>query len=122
MRIWTVLAGMLPLGAVASCLPCARGCMCSTCKAALKLVLLPHPPPSPLPQVLPPSRYCEEPPNRLRGRPAAELMTLQALGWAVLPLPVREWQELEQEASGDAKALALTRERYLRARIAAALG
>ena len=58
--------------------------------------------------------YCSHPPGRLRGSSAAQVLALQSLGWAVAPLPAREWLAL----GGDAAA----QDAYLRARIAAAVG
>jgi hypothetical protein len=64
-------------------------------------------------QVLSSERYCLQPPNRLRGTSALDISVLQALGWVVLPLPVREWEGLDsQEAKRE----------YLGARMRAALG
>ncbi|KAF8063663.1 hypothetical protein HT031_003518 [Scenedesmus sp. PABB004] len=64
--------------------------------------------------VLDESRYCHSPPGRLRGGAAVEVLVLQGLGLAVLPLPLAEWQAL----GGDAQLQA----RYLRARLDAAAG
>jgi hypothetical protein len=61
-------------------------------------------------QVLPDDSYCEQPPTRLRGDVAVVVSVLQALGYCVLPVPVREWQQLQP---GEV-------EPYLRARLAAA--
>lgn len=64
-------------------------------------------------QVLTSERYCLQPPNRLRGTSALDISVLQALGWVVLPLPVREWEGLSSaEGKRD----------YLEARMRAALG
>jgi hypothetical protein len=45
---------------------------------------------------------------------AVQVLALQSLGWAVLPLPVREWQALGRDTAAQ--------DAYLRARIAAAVG
>jgi hypothetical protein len=58
--------------------------------------------------------YCASPEGRLRGSAAAQVLALQALGCAVMPLPVHEWRGL----GGDAER----QDAYLRARIAAAVG
>ena len=63
-------------------------------------------------QLLFEDRYCQQPPNRLRGAAAVDILVLQALGVAVLPLPLQEWQAL-----GDSQS---DRQRYLQARLAAA--
>lgn len=63
-------------------------------------------------QVLDESRYCNSPPNRLRGAAAVDILALKALGLSVLPLPVSEWQMLEGDAAKQQK--------YLKARLAAA--
>jgi hypothetical protein len=67
-------------------------------------------------QVLDDGRYCHSPPppKRLRGAAAVEVLVLQALGLAVLPLPISEWQAL----AGDEQR----QQRYLKARLAAATG
>jgi len=55
--------------------------------------------------------YCPYPAGRLRGSVAVQVLALQAVGWGVVPLPVREWLALgEDTAAQDA---------YLKARIAA---
>lgn len=65
-------------------------------------------------QVLDESCYCVHPPNRLRGAAAVDILVLKALGLSVLPLPVAEWQQLEGDAAKQQK--------YLKARLAAAIG
>jgi hypothetical protein len=60
------------------------------------------------------SCYCPFPVGRLRGSVAAQVLVLQSLGWAVVPVPVREWVAL----GGDAA----TQDAYLKARVAAAVG
>jgi hypothetical protein len=67
-------------------------------------------------QVLDDGRYCHSPPppKRLRGAAAVDVLVLQALGLAVLPLPISEWQAL----AGDEQR----QQRYLKARLAAATG
>lgn len=57
-------------------------------------------------------QYCAHPAGRLRGSAALELLALRALGLAVLPLPLHEWQALDGDESRQAK--------YLAARVAAA--
>jgi hypothetical protein len=64
--------------------------------------------------VLDEESYCVMPPGRLRGSTAAQVFALQALGWAVMPLPLHEWQELGDDAAA--------REAYLKARVLAAVG
>jgi hypothetical protein len=54
------------------------------------------------------------PSNRLRGSAAVDILALQALGLAVLPLPLQEWQALDGNAA--------EQQRYLKARLAAATG
>jgi hypothetical protein len=58
--------------------------------------------------------YCSYPTNRLKGAAAVDVLVLQALGCAVLPLPVAEWRAL----GGDGAR----QQRYLAARLAAATG
>jgi hypothetical protein len=65
-------------------------------------------------KVLDEGRYCNAPASRLRGAAAVDVLVLQALGLTVLPLPVLEWQTL----GGDVAQ----QQRYLKARLAAAIG
>lgn len=63
-------------------------------------------------QLLFEDRYCNYPPNRLRGAAAVDILALQALGLSVLPLPLQDWQKLGADAA--------VQQRYLKARVAAA--